>query len=219
MDCLDGIAKIPTGSVKSIITDPPYFQGLTHNGKRGTMTDLSLCRPFFEALFKEFDRVLTEDGTVYFFTDWRGYAFYYPLLSEVIPVRNMLVWDKMGGPGNNYAFHHELIIYATKNAIGIGGSNVIRLSGFSGGAKRTNGSMLHPTQKPLEIITKLVEDSTKPGDLVLDCFAGSGTTAVVCAATQRQYICFELQQKYCDVAAARLADYKLKANNPIITTK
>lgn len=204
MDCIDGIKEIPSGSVNLIVTDPPYFLGMTHNGQKGTMTDLAICRPFFETLFKEFNRVLTPDGKVYFFTDWRGYAFYYPILAQPIPVKNLLVWDKVSGAGNNYAFHHELVIFGAKSPVNIGGSNVIRLKGFSGGAKRTNGEKVHPTQKPVEIIEKFILDASKEGDTVLDCFMGSGTTAVACVRTGRNYIGFEIQEKYIEIALDRL---------------
>lgn len=204
-DCLLGIGELPDASVDTIITDPPYFQGLTHNGQRGELVDLAVCRPFFETLFKEFDRVLKPNGKLYFFTDWRGYAFYYPLVTETIPARNLLVWDKRSGPGNTYNFQHELIIFATKQPFAIGASNIISLAGFGAGAKRTDGAKVHPTQKPVELIAKLIGDSTPEGGVVLDCFAGSGTTAVACKRLNRRYICFELQEKYCIIARERVA--------------
>lgn len=77
MDCLEGIKKIETGSVKLVATDPPYFQGFTHNGQKGAFNDLAISRPFFAQLAQEFARILSEDGEFYIFCDWRGYAFYY----------------------------------------------------------------------------------------------------------------------------------------------
>ena len=64
MDCLDGIARIPTGSVKLIVTDPPYFLGMTHNGQRGSFVDLAICKPFYKLLFNEYKRILRPDGEV-----------------------------------------------------------------------------------------------------------------------------------------------------------
>jgi site-specific DNA-methyltransferase (adenine-specific) len=54
MDCLEGIGKIADGSIDAIITDPPYFVGMTHNGQKGEMSDLAICAPFYNLLFKEF---------------------------------------------------------------------------------------------------------------------------------------------------------------------
>ena len=120
----------------------------------------------------------------------------------------MLVWDKVSGTGSLYAFTHELTIFATPGNPIMKGCNIIRIPGFSGRAKRTNGEKVHPTQKPIEIIEKYILDSTKEGDVVLDCFAGSGTTAVAAIKTKRQYICFEIQEKYCKIAEKRIEEIK-----------
>ena len=58
MDCREGLQRIKTGSVQAIITDPPYFQGLTQNGTRGDFADLEITKPFWKALAREINRVL-----------------------------------------------------------------------------------------------------------------------------------------------------------------
>lgn len=219
-DCLEGLAEIPDRSVDCIITDPPYFLSMGHagsktNAKAGemltsnrTFNDLAICTPFYKALFSEYARVLKEDGSFYFFTDWRGYAYYFPLINAALPVRNMIAWDKKSGPGSFYSFAHELIIFGTykpKTKSGVG-TNVWRLSAFNSGAKATNGEKVHPTQKPVEIIQKMIEDSTEPGAVILDTFMGSGTTAVACIQTGRQYIGFELDERYHTIAQQRIAE-------------
>ena len=207
--CLEGIQKIASASIDTIITDPPYFIGMTHNGKKGNYNDLIIMKPFFDSLFSEFSRVIKENGKVYIFCDWRTYAFYYPLLLKHISVRNMLVWDKISGPGSSYAFTHELILFAEKDTPYMKGSNIFRIPGFSAGAKKTNGEMLHPTQKPVEVIEKLITDSTKEGDLVLDCFMGSGTTAVAAKKLNRNFIGFEIQEKYITISENRLKQVEI----------
>lgn len=208
-NCLEGIQKIASASIDTIITDPPYFIGMTHNGKKGNYNDLIIMKPFFDSLFSEFSRVIKENGKVYIFCDWRTYAFYYPLLLKHISVRNMLVWDKISGPGSSYAFTHELILFAEKDTPYMKGSNIFRIPGFSAGAKKTNGEMLHPTQKPVEVIEKLITDSTKEGDLVLDCFMGSGTTAVAAKKLNRNFIGFEIQEKYITISENRLKQVEI----------
>lgn len=208
-DCLEGIQKIASASIDTIITDPPYFIGMTHNGKKGNYNDLIIMKPFFDSLFSEFSRVIKENGKVYIFCDWRTYAFYYPLLLKHISVRNMLVWDKISGPGSSYAFTHELILFAEKDTPYMKGSNIFRIPGFSAEAKKTNGEMLHPTQKPVEVIEKLITDSTKEGDLVLDCFMGSGTTAVAAKKLNRNFIGFEIQEKYITISENRLKQVEI----------
>ena len=90
-ECIDLLPKIPDSSINTIITDPPYFLGMTHNGTRGCFNDLVICKPFYEKLFTEYKRVLKPDGCVYFFCDWRSYAFYYPIMYGILGVKNILV--------------------------------------------------------------------------------------------------------------------------------
>lgn len=207
MDCIEGIKKIPDCSIDTIITDPPYFQGLTHNGQKAEFTDLSISGYFFAELFRQMKRVLKKEGCIYFFTDWRGYAFYYPRFDEAIGATNMLVWDKGSGPGNHYGYAHELVLFHSGKTIKNAGCNVIKgISGFASGAKKTNGEKVHPTQKPVEIIKKFITDSTKQDGIVLDCFLGSGTTPVAALETGRNYIGFEIAEKYFNIAKKRIAE-------------
>ena len=218
IDCLEGLKEVPDQSVDAIITDPPYFLSMGHAGSKDngraaqlnsnrTFNDLAICTPFYKQLFAEYARVLKPDGCFYFFTDWRGYAYYFPLLNAALPVRNLIVWDKKSGPGSFYAFAHEFAVFGTakgKMKGGIG-TNVWRIPGFNSGARSTDGEKVHPTQKPLELITKMIEDSTEPGGVVLDTFCGSGTTAVACIKTGRNYIGFELDERYHAIAQQRIA--------------
>jgi site-specific DNA-methyltransferase (adenine-specific) len=68
----------------------------------------------------------------------------------------------------------------------------------------------HPTQKPLELMEYLVKTYTNEGDLVLDNTAGSGTTAIACLNTNRQFIVMEKEQKYYDIILKRVADFNKK---------
>jgi site-specific DNA-methyltransferase (adenine-specific) len=223
-DCLEGLKDIPDGSVDLIVTDPPYFLSMGHAGSRDnaknsqlasnrTFNDLAICTPFYRELFAEYARVLKEDGSFYFFTDWRGYAYYFPLINAALPVRNMICWDKKSGPGSFYSFAHELIIFGTykgKTKTGVG-TNVWRMAAFNSGARSTNGEKQHPTQKPWELIAKCIEDSTEPDAVVLDTFMGSGTTAVACLRTGRNFIGFELDEGYHAIAQQRIAEAQAEA--------
>jgi site-specific DNA-methyltransferase (adenine-specific) len=222
IDCLEGLKNVPDKSVDLIVTDPPYFLSMGHAGSSTNartvksdalnsnrcFNDLAICTPFYKQLFSEYRRVLKDDGSFYFFTDWRGYAYYFQLINAELPVRNLIVWDKKAGPGSFYSFAHEFIIFGTyksKTKGGVG-SNVWRLPAFSSGAKKTDGEKVHPTQKTVEIMAKMIEDSSEPGAVVLDTFMGSGTTAVACLKTGRSFIGFELDEKYHAIAQQRIAD-------------
>lgn len=206
-DCLEIIKELPAASVDCIITDPPYFLGMTHNGQKGNFRDLSICRPFYRELFHEFARVAKPEACIYFFCDWRGYAFYYPLFDEILKAHNMLVWNKSSGPGNHYAFIHELVLFHAGKGANIGGTNIIAgVKAFTSGARSTDGAKVHPTQKPVDLIAKFINDSCPPRGVILDTFAGSGTTAVAAVRTGRRFVVMEQDEGYYLTACKRLED-------------
>jgi site-specific DNA-methyltransferase (adenine-specific) len=80
-------------------------------------------------------------------------------------------------------------------------------------SRKANGEGTpHPTQKPLEILKWIIESSSKEGDTVLDCFMGSGTTAVACAQTGRHYIGCEIKEEFFKICQERLAQSSIKNN-------
>jgi DNA modification methylase len=208
-DCLDLIKELPDGSIDCVITDPPYSNSFTHNGNASTTDDLNICKPFFRELLREIKRVLKENGLVYWFCDWRSYPFYKYIFDEVLPPKNMLVWDKLGRVNQYYKMSHEIIIFCVNGTeCMIPKSSIIKEIGFTNGARQSNGEKVHPTQKSIEIISRLITDSTKESDLVLDCFSGSCTTAVSAIYNKRNFICFELQEKYCEIGQQRIEKAK-----------
>ena len=70
---------------------------------------------------------------------------------------------------------------------------------------------LHPTQKPIKLFEYLIKTYSREGDLVLDNCIGSGTTAIACLETKRDFIGVELEQKYCEIANQRIKEH-LKIN-------
>jgi DNA modification methylase len=68
----------------------------------------------------------------------------------------------------------------------------------------------HPTQKPIALFEYLIKTYTNEGMLVLDCFGGSGTTAIACLNTNRQFIVMEKEQKYYDIIKKRVGDFNKK---------
>lgn len=79
----------------------------------------------------------------------------------------------------------------------------MRFASESGGAFKR----YHPTQKPVKLIEEIIKIHSNEGDLVLDPFMGSGTTAISAINTGRHYIGFELDEKYYDILTDRIAEY------------
>lgn len=78
--------------------------------------------------------------------------------------------------------------------------------------KRDKGPNYHPCQKPIDILERLIRCSSNPDDIVLDCFAGSGSTGVACVKTGRQFIGIERDAKYYEIAQQRIEETMKKIN-------
>lgn len=124
-------------------------------------------------------------------------------------VKSVLIWDRehhgMGDLKGNFSPQYDTIIFAVKGRYLLPGkrpSDVIR-------CKRLSGSeLVHPNEKPLELMKKLVEYTTKPNDVVLDPFLGSGATIIAAKTLNRNYIGIELDEKYWKIANQRVEDVK-----------
>lgn len=122
-------------------------------------------------------------------------------------VKSVLVWDReihgMGDLKGNFAPRYDTCIFATKGRYLLPGKrpvDVIR-------SQRLNGAdLVHPNEKPVDLLRQLVEATTVPGALILDPFSGSGSTLAAAASTGRQYIGVELDAEYHAIAQRRALD-------------
>jgi len=116
-------------------------------------------------------------------------------------VNHCLVWAKTHfGMGTYWRNQHENIIFASigqpNPMIDRGRGSVLTSRGVSPKHRE------HPTEKPLDLVTQIV--SAVPGNLILDPFAGSGTTLIAARNSGRKAIGIEIEEKYCEIAANRL---------------
>ena len=207
-DCLEGMKTLADDLIDLIATDPPYCVGVSSNGTKSSFSDFNLMRPFFEQLFSEWRRVLKDGGHVYLCTDWRTYPFLYPLLIKYLTVRNVIVWEHMlMRPGNWYRGSYELIIFATNGKsvreFGCGERDVWQIKN---GAAASIVTRIHPSQKPIELMEKMIRNSSVEGGTVLDPFLGSGTTAVAALNLGRNFIGYEIDERYYEIAQKRIGD-------------
>lgn len=80
-----------------------------------------------------------------------------------------------------------------------GAKNILRIPNILGNKK-------HPTEKPVELLKVLIENSSNEGDIVMDCFMGSGSTGVACIETNRKFLGIEIDKKYYDIAVRRIQE-------------
>lgn len=199
--------------VKLILTDPPYAIYGSSTGIAADIADDKMVRPFFEKLGAIIAERVEEFGHVYVHCDWRSYAtLWHGLKSAQLAPKNCIVWDKgSAGLGNSYANTHEFVAFFAKlpkqKAMTSGNkrgqrpvhqSNIFRTNRVSGEERQHNAA------KPVDLLSWLIDNSSEPGDTVLDLFCGSGSTLAACEKKGRVGMGMEMEPRYVDVIVERL---------------
>ncbi len=206
--CLEKLDVLPEGSVSLVLTDPPYFtppaqfvSGRSYH--RRSLSNLSLLEHFYREWFARLVPRIRSDGSLYVFCDSQSYPLYYLHLYQLVKSLRLLVWDR-GTAINGYAWRYrcQYVLFAQMPdapAIKTGDSDLLAFAGVPVSER------IHPAQKPLDLLEKIITKSSAPGDLVLDCFAGSCSTGVACARLGRKFFGVELDAVAAKIAAAELA--------------
>ena len=222
------IALFAEEKAQVIITDPPYnvpIDGhVCGNGKikhrefvqaSGEMSDAQFLA-FLESFMKQCVAYSVDGSLHYIFMDWRHIVAVVTagkgLYSEL---KNICIWNKdNGGMGALYRSKHEMIAvfkHGQKphiNNIKLGKhgryrTNVWDYKGVNSFGKQQEDLKLHPTVKPVALLIDAIKDCTRRHQLVLDPFAGSGSTLIACEKAQRKARCIELDPIYCEVILQR----------------
>jgi site-specific DNA-methyltransferase (adenine-specific) len=194
-DCIEVMKNISKNSVDLILTDPPYGDNIAYgrNGKsiKNNENPLSNCQALVECY-----RILKRNRSLYLFTNWK----HYPFLTEFIlrytkfNIRHLIIWKKNNfGLGWYFRHQYEMILVLEK------GNPKYYLKNFSDVqtcSHINHNKINHPHQKPLDLLEKIIRHSSKRGNLVLDPFAGSGSTCKACKKLDRKWVGIELDKKW-----------------------
>lgn len=204
-DCLSGIKRIDDKSIDLVLTDIPYgmdFQS-NHRKEKHLKIQNDIDVNWFPDWIKEIDRVLKDDAHLYIFCSHHKIDFFKSEIEKYRKVKNILIWEKnnkgMGDLFGDYAPKYEMILFCSNGNKKLNGgrdANIIK-------ANRTQNN-LHPTEKPVNLMEYFIEKSSEKNDLVLDTFAGSGSTLVACKNTNRNFIGFEIEETYINTINKRL---------------
>ena len=239
VDCMELLKSLPNESINLIVTDPPYPTTARGNaGNSGGMLqkdinkkgqvfthnniDCSVYVPEFYRLLKDGSHCYVMTNHINLikmlntFTDCRTdeekskdvkpYGFHFI---------KSLVWDKGNKiMGQYYMSQFEYILFFRKGK-GVkinncGTSDILSVPNKK--TKDEDGKNLHDTEKPVELMKILIENSTQPNDIVIDPFVGVGSTALACMKSNRRFMCCELDERYCDIAKDRIEKYKENTN-------
>lgn len=212
-----------------VFTDPPYNVPIDgHVSGLGRIRHAEFAMASGEMSEAEFTAFLetvlghlaahSTDGSIHFICmDWRHMRELLDAARQVYDeLKNLCVWNKTnGGMGSLYRSKHELVFVFKKgtaphvNHVELGRhgryrSNVWDYAGVNAlGTERMDELAMHPTVKPVALVADAIKDCSERGNIVLDCFGGSGTTLIAAERTGRRAYLMEMEARYVDVAIER----------------
>jgi DNA modification methylase len=210
-DALDVLPTIPAGTATAVITDPPYIIGAVSAGnmasKSGGWGDMMNSALWFSTWYREVGRLLKWDGSFWTFANWRTIPVVMrAAVDAVLPITSMAVWDKEWiGPGGSQGLRpsYELIALMARPNFAIPDRGVPDVWRHPWSSHKPNG---HPAEKPAALVQRILAVSeVGPGELVIDPFVGSGTTAVAASMVGARCIAIETEERWCELAAKRLS--------------
>ena len=193
-------------------TDPPYALFGNSTGVSGVVDD-KMVQPFFKSIGCTFVRHLAQFAHAYVCCDWHSAMVVHRSLSAAgLTGKNLCVWAKGdGGIGANYQNCYELVWFFANSPHHTGtlgkkktGERTVSGVGNIWRVPRIHGSeRFHNAQKPVDLVKTPIKHASKSGDLVLDLFAGSGTTLIACEQLGRKCAVVEMEPACCDVIVQR----------------
>ncbi len=200
-DCTRILRTLPDASVDLVVTDPPYGVRYRDRLNRTIANDDHPERIL--GVFNDVYRVLKPDTLCVSFYGWNRVDAFFRAWRHAgfVPVGH-IVWQKNYASSRSFlqARHEQAYLLAkgrpAKPAVPLAD---VRPWEYS-------GNRIHPTEKSVSVLRPLIESFSRPGDLVLDPFAGSGSTCVAAAVCGRRYLGVELDANYHRLAVARLAE-------------
>jgi DNA modification methylase len=198
-DCVQVLQTVPAESIDAVITDPPYLVGYRDRSGRSIANDNNAS--VLDA-FSDIYRVLKPNSLCVCFYGWnRVDAFFRAWTQAGFQPVGHLVWAKSYASRVGFleARHEQAYLLAK------GRPNRPEAPLPDVQPWEYSGNIAHPTEKAVSILRPLVESFCPAGEVVLDPFAGSGSTLVAAALSGRSYVGIELEEKYCRLAQRRLA--------------
>lgn len=215
-DCMDILKQLPDKCIDLVLTDPPYVVD-NHGGTKSPLAKrCAKVRDIIDDFTKDFNfydiskellRVCKYANIVMFCSKQqvsRTMSFFEDKGFQV----NLCVWDKTNPAplGNNKLVNNlEYIVIARETGAYFNNDLPISKKRMSF-VYPTGIKEYHPCEKPVELVSDLMSLFSKENDLVLDCFSGSGTTAIACHRLKRRFICIEKDPEYWKASCKRLED-------------
>jgi DNA modification methylase len=208
-DSLEMLESLQDGCIDIVLTDPPY--GISYVSNRSiydeTITKRGLLNDGKDEAFELLDktceilsRKAAENSHLYFFCSWAVFSSFEAIISKYFTIKTPIVWDKgnkgSGDLENDWGNQTEIVIFCVK------GKKLVntRRGNLLFVPRIHTTKMVHPTQKPTELLKMLLEVSYRDGDFVVDPFMGSGSTIKACKEINAKCLGIELDSEMFNIA-------------------
>lgn len=213
-DCLEVMRTMRDGSVDLVLTDPPYGMNYQSNmGKDGPRFSRIANdeRPFIWWLW-DAARVLKDGGALLCFCRWDSAETFRTAIELAgLRVVSQLIWDRgthgMGDLKGCPAPRHDTVWFATKGRFEFTGKRPASVLQYM---RVSASELVHPNEKPVELMCDLARHYTPPGGLILDPFTGSGATGAAAMMEGFDFIGIELDPSHADTARCRIEHARLE---------
>jgi len=199
-DCIQVLRSLPSATVDLVITDPPYFVRYKDRAGRSIANDANPDSVL--GAFTDLYRVLKPDTFCVSFYGWNSIAAFFDAWTRAgFKAVGHIVWHK--GYASRRGFlnaRHEQAYVLVKGRPAKPTHPIDDVQPWE-----YSGNIAHPTEKAVSILKPLIQSFSRPRDIVLDAFAGSGSALVAAALSGRNYLGIELEAKYVEHARRRLA--------------
>lgn len=200
-DCSDVMKQLPDKSVDLVLTDPPYGIGEAAGKNKTRVGGLAQAKDYG---FKDWDN---STPSIEVFNEIKRVSKNQIIFGgnyfQLPPTNCWVVWDKVNY-GNDFA-DCELAWTSFQTAVR---KFEFQWNGMLQGDMRNKEVRIHPTQKPRQLFMMILEKYAQQGQIILDCFSGSGTTALACHDLGLDFICIEKDKDYYEASVKRLEEHK-----------
>ena len=217
-DCLELLGTLPDNSIDMVLCDPPYgidFQSCRAKDKtRRKAKILNDKKPFVEFI-PMLKRLLKPSGCVMVFTRWDvQQAFVDAMNNNGMPLQNVLIWDKkvhgMGDLRRAFGSRYESILFHAEQEFRFQGK---RPTDIIECPRVPAQKLVHPNEKPVELLKYLINTCCTPGGVILDCFMGSGSAGTAAVLAGRSFVGIELDDGYYKLAEGRIRDAEAQTHD------
>jgi len=200
-NCMDALRRLPDEFVDAVVTDPPY--GIRYRPRNGARI-LNDNAPFIWWLHEAW-RVTAKDGALLCFCRWDVQEdFRWAIELAGWKIKSQVIWDRMlhgmGDVRAAFAPRHDVIWFAVKGNYRFPNGRPVSVVQ----TQRVRSGLVHPTEKPVELMERLIEAVVRPSGIVLDPCMGAGSTGVACMRKGYRFIGMELDHGHFNTARRRI---------------